>query len=60
MLQAIEGLPEEAQEALRLRYMHGMATKQIAEELGKSDAAIRVLLSRTLKRLEQKLEQSES
>jgi len=56
MLAALESLPEDQQEALRLRYLQGMASKEIAESLGKSDGATRVLLSRGLKRLQALLE----
>jgi RNA polymerase sigma-70 factor (ECF subfamily) len=51
MQAAIAELPELGREAVRLRYVEGWASKEIAKELGKSDAAIRVLLSRTLKKL---------
>lgn len=52
---AISALPEEGREAIRLRYVEGRPSKEIAESLGKSDAAIRVLLSRTVKKLHQEL-----
>ncbi len=39
-------LPEESRQALHLRYVDGLATKEIAERLGKTDGAIRVLLTR--------------
>jgi len=48
---ALETLPAEAREALRLRYAEGLPTREIAERIGKSDAAVRVLLSRSLSRL---------
>lgn len=51
MQAAIAELPELEREAIRLRYVEGWASKEIAKELGKSDASIRVLLSRTLKKL---------
>ena len=51
MQAAIAELPELGREAVRLRYVEGWASKEIAKELGKSDASIRVLLSRTLKKL---------
>ncbi len=51
MQAAMAELPELGREAVRLRYVEGWASKEIAKELGKSDAAIRVLLSRTLKKL---------
>jgi RNA polymerase sigma-70 factor (subfamily 1) len=53
MLTALEQLPEEHREALRLRYLEGMASKQIADKLGKSDGAIRVMLTRSLAKLQQ-------
>jgi RNA polymerase sigma-70 factor (ECF subfamily) len=33
----------------------GLATKEIAERLGKSDVAVRVMLSRTVQKLQQLL-----
>lgn len=52
---AIEALPEEQREALRLRYVDGLPTKEVAERLGKTDGAVRVLLSRTLAQLQKSL-----
>jgi RNA polymerase sigma-70 factor (ECF subfamily) len=49
---ALEALPEEGREALRLRYVEGLPTKEIAARLGKTDGAIRVLLTRSLSRLQ--------
>jgi RNA polymerase sigma-70 factor (ECF subfamily) len=46
-------LPAESREALRLRYVEGLATKEIAVRLGKSDGAIRVLLTRSLNKLQE-------
>ena len=53
--QAIEALPPEQREAIRLRYVDGLATRDIAERLGKSDVAVRVMLSRTVQKLQQLL-----
>ncbi len=53
MLAALESLPEEQREALRLRYLVGLPSKEIAERLSKSDGAVRVMLSRGLSRLQQ-------
>ncbi|MEM6472240.1 MAG: sigma-70 family RNA polymerase sigma factor [Planctomycetota bacterium] len=53
--EAIEQLSEEARSAVRLRYDQGMSSKEIAERLGKSDTAVRVLLSRSLRQLEKTL-----
>lgn len=52
---AMQELPEETREVLRLRYVDGLQTKEIAERLGKSDGAIRVLLTRSVQRLQEKL-----
>ncbi|MEK6262192.1 MAG: sigma-70 family RNA polymerase sigma factor [Planctomycetota bacterium] len=51
--QAVATLSEEQREAIRLRYVEGWPTKEIAEHLGKTDGAIRVLLTRTLARLQE-------
>ncbi len=56
MQQAIASLGEEQREVIRLRYVDGLATKQIADQLGKTDVAIRVLLSRSMRQLEKLLE----
>ena len=56
MQEAIEALPEEQKSAVRMRYADGLPTKQIAEKLGKTDAAVRVLLSRSMRHLEKQLD----
>lgn len=50
--EALSTLPEESREALRLRYVEGLPTKDIAARLGKSDGSVRVLLTRSLARLQ--------
>jgi len=55
LLEALGKLPQEQQSALRMRYIENLPSKQIAERLGKSDAAIRVMLTRSLKRLNELL-----
>ncbi len=55
LAEAMEQLPDDAREALKLRYLQGLPSKEIAEKIGKSDAATRVLLSRALKRLQEML-----
>ncbi len=52
MQQAISELNEEQQAAIRLRYVDGLSTKEIAAKLNKTDVAIRVLLSRSMRQLE--------
>ncbi len=56
MQEAIGELPEEQRNAVRMRYAEGLPTKQIAEKLGKTDVAVRVLLSRSMRQLEKQLE----
>jgi RNA polymerase sigma-70 factor (ECF subfamily) len=55
LAEAMANLPEEHREVLRLRYVEGRPTREIAERLGKTDAAIRVLLSRLLQKLQELL-----
>jgi RNA polymerase sigma-70 factor (ECF subfamily) len=52
LLEALKALPEDQQEALRLRYVENMPSKEIAERLGKSDGAVRVMLTRSLQKLQ--------
>ena len=55
MTQAVGELPEEQRQVLQWRYRDGMPTREIAERIGKSDGAVRVLLSRSVRRLEESL-----
>ena len=50
---ALRSLPEDQQQALTMRYMQNLGSKEIAQQLGKSDGAIRVMLTRATKKLEQ-------
>lgn len=52
---ALESLPIDQREAIRLRYVEGLPSKEIAERLGKTDGAVRVMLTRSLNRLQQLL-----
>lgn len=56
LLHAMEQLSEESREALRMRYVESLPSKEIAKRLGKSDGAVRVLLTRSLKKLQTILE----
>jgi RNA polymerase sigma-70 factor (ECF subfamily) len=49
---ALLKLAEHEREALRLRYIESLPSKEIAERLGKTDAAVRVMLTRSLKKLQ--------
>jgi RNA polymerase sigma-70 factor (ECF subfamily) len=53
LLAAMDTLPTEQREALRLRYLEGLPSKEIAERLGKTDGAVRVMLTRSLSKLQQ-------
>ena len=55
LLEAMRDLPEETRSVLHLRYIEGLNTKEIAERVGKSDGAVRVLLSRSVSKLQQTL-----
>jgi RNA polymerase sigma-70 factor (ECF subfamily) len=56
MHEAVAGLSDEQQTVIRMRYAEGLPTKEIAERLGKTDVAVRVLLSRSVRVLEKQLE----
>ncbi|MGD9723006.1 MAG: sigma-70 family RNA polymerase sigma factor [Pirellulales bacterium] len=53
LLEALATLPDDQREALRLRYLESLPSKDIAARLGKSDGAVRVMLTRALARLQQ-------
>jgi RNA polymerase sigma-70 factor (ECF subfamily) len=55
LLAAMQQLPSDQQAALRMRYIENLPSKQIAQNLGKTDAAIRVMLTRSLKKLQELL-----
>ena len=57
LLAALEKLPEDQREALRMRYIEDLPSKIIAERLGKTDGSIRVMLTRSLAKLQQLLEE---
>jgi RNA polymerase sigma-70 factor, ECF subfamily len=53
--EALKNLPDESQQALRLRYVEGLPSKEIAARLQKTDGATRVLLTRSLAKLQELL-----
>jgi RNA polymerase sigma-70 factor (ECF subfamily) len=59
VLAAMDTLPEDQREALRLRYLVGLPSKEIAQKLGKTDGAVRVMLSRSLAKLQELLAEEE-
>ncbi len=52
---ALATLPDEHRELLRLRYSEGLPTATIAEQLGKTDVSVRVMLSRIIAALQNQL-----
>ncbi len=50
---ALAALPDDRREVLHLRYVEGLPTKEIAERVGKTDGAVRVLLTRSLAKLQE-------
>lgn len=56
MLAALESLSPDQREAVRLRYLEGWPSKKIADHLGKTDGAIRVMLTRSLSKLQSLLD----
>lgn len=55
LLTALEKLPEEQRMALKMRYLEQLPSKTIAEKLGKSDGSVRVMLTRSLAKLQELL-----
>lgn len=59
LYEAISQLSEDQQTAVRMKYIDNKPSKEIAEAIGKSDAAVRVMLTRTMKQLHEILEAQE-
>jgi RNA polymerase sigma-70 factor, ECF subfamily len=55
LAQAIGQLPEDQQEAIRLRHLEGYSLRELAEAMGRSETAVAGLLKRGLKRLRDQL-----
>ncbi|OWK34514.1 RNA polymerase sigma factor [Fimbriiglobus ruber] len=55
LLDVLATFPAEHREALRLRYVDGLPTKDVAARLKKSDVATRVLLTRLVQKLQELL-----
>jgi RNA polymerase sigma-70 factor (ECF subfamily) len=55
MQEAIAQLPAEHREALRLRYGENLPSKEVAQRMGKTDAAVRVMLTRSIRKLQELL-----
>lgn len=55
LAQALERLPEDQQEAVRLRYLDGQPLEAIARELDRSEQAVAGLLKRGMRKLRESL-----
>lgn len=53
--EVLAALPADHRELLRLRYAEGLPTREAAARLGKTDAAVRILLTRLVRRLQELL-----
>ena len=53
LLLALARLPSQQRQIVRMRYGQGLPTKDIAARLGKSDGAVRVMLTRSLRKLKE-------
>jgi RNA polymerase sigma-70 factor (ECF subfamily) len=58
--EALASFPAEQRDLLRLRYGEGLTTKDVAQRVGKSEVATRVLLSRLVHRLQDLLGPAEA
>ncbi|MGI9516750.1 MAG: RNA polymerase sigma factor [Pirellulaceae bacterium] len=58
LIHAMEQMPEDQRRVLHMRYGEGRPTKEIAESIGKTDGATRVLLTRALKKLKDMVEET--
>ena len=52
LVEALGQLPQLQQDVVRMRYVENLPSKEIAEQIGKSDASVRVMLTRTIKKLQ--------
>lgn len=50
--EAMQSLSEDMRTAVRLRFLENLPSQKIAEKIGKSDAATRVLISRGIRKLQ--------
>lgn len=48
---ALESLPADYREALRLRHIEGLAVAEVAAQMGRTEAAVQMLCHRALRQL---------
>ena len=59
MASALEQLPDDQQEAVRLKHLEGLSLKEIAEKMERSTSAVAGLLHRGLKKLREIMERQD-
>ena len=59
VLEAVKGLPDDRREALIMRFALGMDNREIAQVLGRSEGATKVLIHRAIKQLEEQVDKEQ-
>ena len=59
VLEGVSNLPDDRREALIMRFALGMDNREIAQTMGRTEGATKVLIHRAIKQLEQDLEKRE-
>ena len=54
-MENLEHLPDDRREALIMRFALGMANREIARALGRTDGATKVLIHRAIKQLQEEM-----
>jgi len=53
---AVDGLPKEMRQIIHLRFIQGLSSKQVAVQLNISEANVRIIQHRALRKLREKLQ----
>ena len=59
VLEAVKGLPDDRREALIMRFALGMDNREIAQVLGRTEGATKVLIHRAIKQLEEEVDKEQ-
>src|SRR5215210_4432626 len=59
VLEAVKGLPGDRREALIMRFALGMDNREIAQVLGRSEGATKVLIHRAIRQLEEEVDKEQ-
>jgi RNA polymerase sigma-70 factor, ECF subfamily len=60
LLEAVRSLPDDRREAMIMRFALGMDNREIANTLGRTEGATKVLIHRSIKQLEKQMAEEES